>query len=118
MTNKKMIDAFHATTHPIKSDKTGASELSALLCGKFELTEKDRALYEFATQYHEDCEAYDKIVCGGEHNGVAIPVDRREMVLINRNALSVRARIINEAGKQEIAKDEIVRAIQRWNGTT
>ncbi len=32
MANKKMIDAFHATTSPIKSDKTGASELSALLC--------------------------------------------------------------------------------------
>ncbi len=32
MTNKKMVDAFHATTHPIKSDKIGASELSDLLC--------------------------------------------------------------------------------------
>jgi hypothetical protein len=32
--NKKMIDAFHATTHPIEKAEVGASELSGIVISK------------------------------------------------------------------------------------
>jgi len=78
--------------------------------GVFILTEKDCRLYSLAKQYHEETEAYDQTVCRGrDKRGVAMPVDAYEHGLINRHALAVRKRLLDE--NQDIDRKELHRAI-------
>lgn len=93
--------------------KNEASEFSALLYGDFTPTEKDQRLWELAKQYHEETEAYDQRVCSGRtERGVAMPVNAYEHGLINRNALAVRKRLLDE--NQDIERGEFHRAISRY----
>lgn len=93
--------------------KKDDSELSALLYGDFTLTEKDHRLYELAKQYHEETEAYDKTVCSVQNErGVAMPIDAYEHGLINRNALKVRKRLLDD--NPDIGRTELHRAISKY----
>ena len=93
--------------------KRNESELSALLCGDFTPTEKDRRLYDLAKQYHEETEAYDQTVCSVKNErGVAMPKDYYELRLIGQNALKVRKRLINET--PDIGRTELHMAISRY----
>jgi hypothetical protein len=85
-------------------------EFSALFYGDFTPTEKDRQLYELAKQYHEETEAYDQTVCSGRtERGIAMPIDAYEYGLINRSALKMRKRLLdNNPG---IGREELNRAI-------
>lgn len=83
------------------------------LC-EWQPSERDQKLHEFATRYHEECEAYDRTVCTGPVREDSImPATYHEMALINRNALAVRKRIIEEAASEGITREELVRAIGR-----
>lgn len=83
------------------------------LYGKFTPTEKDQRLHELAKQYHEETEAYDRTVCSSKNKrGVAMPVDYYEHGLINRNALRVRKRLLDE--NPEIGREELHMAISRY----
>lgn len=85
----------------------------ALYCGEFAPTEKDRKLYDLAKQYHDETELYDRGVCSGRtDDGIAMPVDNYELVMINRNAHKVRKRLLKENPGIESA--ELNRAIGRY----
>lgn len=43
-------------------------------------------LYELALEYEQRCEAFDRRVCTGTRNGVAMPMNASESAQINRNA--------------------------------
>lgn len=87
-----------------------------MLCN-FEVTERDQALYELATRYHTECEAYDRTVCSGPiRDGSIMPATYREMGLINRNARAVRRRVGLEAERGGFTREELARAICKWNG--
>ena len=88
---------------------------SKYLC-EFKLTEQDKKRYELATRYHVECEAYDRTVCTGPigRDGI-LPADHREIGLIGRNAVTVRAQIYAEAKQYGIPKDEMRREISRWH---
>lgn len=92
--------------------KNVESKFSALLNGDFTPTEKDHRLYELAKQYHAVTEAYDQSVCTGRNErGIAIPVNSYELILINRNALKIRERLLKD--NPDIARTELHRAISR-----
>lgn len=74
------------------------------------------ALQEIAKKYHERCEAFDLIVCGGisPRTGVAMPTDGYEMREINRNAL-IQVRAAKEQGTRlGFSPDEILKAIREY----
>lgn len=78
-------------------------------------TERDRILYELATRYHTECEAYDRTVCTGPvlRDGI-MPATQREMALINRNAHASRKRLIEEAAQKGISSEELSHSISHW----
>ena len=84
---------------------------------EWKLTERDTRLYEIATRYHKECEAYDQTVCTGPmgRDGI-MPANPREMALINRNANAVRKIIEEDAFAQGIGREELSRAISKWRG--
>ena len=87
------------------------------LLGTFETTERDQKLYELATRYHTETEAYDRTVCTGPvQEGSIMPATPNEMALINRNAIAVTKRIIFDAERDGFTREEIARAISKWNG--
>ena len=86
--------------------------MNEYLC-EFRITERDRLIFDLATRYHDECEAYDAIVCTGRGRYGAMPVNSHEMALINRNAIAVKKRIYLEAEQRGISKDEIRKAIAR-----
>lgn len=91
------------------------SEFEQLYCCTFATTDKDDMTHKLATQYHEECEIYDKTVCSGERDGVAIPIDGRELSLINKNARVVHDTVMYTAKLHGISGNEMRRAIQQWD---
>ena len=88
--------------------------LNAML-GNFEITKRDQKLYELATRYHTETEAYDRTVCTGPVRDDSImPATHREMALINRNAMAVRKRIAAEAERDGFTREELAQAIRKW----
>ena len=87
------------------------------LLGTFEVTERDKRLYDYATRYHTECEHYDRTVCTGPvcENSI-LPATYHELVLINRNERAVRKRIEKEATKEGYTQEELVRSISKWHG--
>ena len=85
---------------------------------EWESTERDNRLHELATRYHTECESYDRTVCTGPmgRDGI-MPATPREMALINRNAHVVRKRLMEKAAREGIGRDELARAISKWNGS-
>ena len=80
-------------------------------------TERDNRLHELATRYHTECEAYDQTVCTGLawEDGI-MPATLHEMVLINRNANTVRRSLEEEAQREGIGREELSLAIRKWHG--
>lgn len=67
-----------------------------LLYGEW-LTEEEPTLAEhLASQYHAECDTYDKQVCTGERNGEPMPVTPEEFGAINRHSREVRQRLLRE----------------------
>ena len=66
--------------------------------GDFKLTERDNKLHDYATRYHTECEDYDRTVCTGRitQDGI-MPATQCEVVLISRNAQTVRKDILFDA---------------------
>lgn len=90
--------------------------MSDYLC-EWQPSERDVRLHDLATRYHTECEAYDRTVCTGPvlRDGI-MPETPREMALINRNAHAVRKRLTDEAARVGIGREELARAIGKWNG--
>jgi hypothetical protein len=85
--------------------------------GSFEITKRDQKLYELATRYHTETEAYDRTVCTGPVRDDSImPATHLEMALINRNAITVRKRIAAEAERDGLTREELAQAISKWHG--
>ena len=84
---------------------------------EWQLTERDNRLHELATRYHTVCEAYDRTVCTGPvwEDGI-MPATLHEMVLINRNANTVRRSLEEEAQREGIGLEELSLAIRKWHG--
>lgn len=80
------------------------------LYGTFSPDERERLLAQYAAEYHERCEAYDRIVCTARspRTGAAIPATSREHGLINIHALSVVNDIVKRTG---VDRNELWRAI-------
>ena len=96
-----------------KSSAADAVGLNELLYGYFILTEKDQKLYELAKQYHEETEAYDRIICSRiNERGVAIPINDYEYRLVNHNALDVFKRLLDE--NRGITQNELRMAINKY----
>lgn len=56
--------------------------------GSFEVSEKEKELFEIAKYYHETCEAYDQIHCSVRaKDGTAMPVGHEELGNINRQLI-------------------------------
>lgn len=83
---------------------------------RFEIAERDRKLYELATRYHTECEAYDRTVCAGPvREGSIMPANPHEFKLVSRNARDVRKRIDAEAKNHGFTHEELNREIGRLN---
>ena len=81
---------------------------------EWEPTEKDRLLYDLATRYHDETEAYDRTVCTGPIvRGSIQPFRPWEMAAINRNARQVFDRIAQEAARHDISRAELWHAVGR-----
>lgn len=77
-------------------------------------TEKDNKLHELAKRYHDETEAYDRMVCTGPIvRGSAQPFHPHELAAINRNARQVFDRIAQEAAGHDISRAELWRAVGR-----
>lgn len=79
---------------------------------KFEVSEEDIKLAELAKFYHDTCEAYDESVCSGrsKYDGCAMPTNRHELELINRNASNVLKSIYEN--NPDINPSDIKKAIR------
>lgn len=75
-------------------------------------SEKDKLLFELATQYHAETEAFDRTVCTGPiRRGSILPSNARELALINKNARAVLAKKTALAAAQGISATELWQAI-------
>lgn len=76
----------------------------------------DYLLLDLAREYHERCEAYDRIVCTGPigPEGGILPATAREFGLINANAAAVRADVIRKGEREGRTSKDIVRAIREF----
>lgn len=84
----------------------------------FQPEKEDLALEELARQYHERCDAYDRMVCTGfdpAHNEV-IPANCRERRATYRNELLVKADIVEQARAQGLNGEHVRRAIRHYRG--
>ena len=72
----------------------------------------DPTLNRLGARYHDECEAYDRMVCTGPtgRDGVR-PSNAREQALISRNAAAVRERLEAEAGVAGFGREQLRRAI-------
>lgn len=110
---KDAIDRIRSATdgsavHPFVSD---------YLCHWPEPTEEDRYLYSLAAEYHQRAEAYDRTVCTGPiKRGEILPATDREMVAINRHALSLKKELQERAYREHgISGVLVTKAIQKFN---
>lgn len=89
-------------------------EFNRLYIGTFEMSEKDIELQNIAKQYHDACDKYDDTVCTGwsHRDGCSMPVNNRQLQLVNRNAQLVRLRLVKE--NQQFTSDEIRKAISAY----
>ena len=88
-------------------------EFKSFYMGTWEPSEKDNRLHQIAKQYHEETEAYDKTVCSAvNERGIAIPTNSDEQRSINRNALKVRERLVNQ--NLDVNSSEIRKAIRTY----
>lgn len=81
-------------------------------------SERDNRLHELATRYHTECETYDQTVCTGPigQDGI-MPANPHEMAMSCRNAHAVRKRLTEEAAREGIGREELARAISKWQGS-
>ena len=81
--------------------------------GSFE--SPDRNLYNFAKRYHDLCEEFDGLCCSSlNERNVAVPTTAAEFSLINRHALEVRKRIIEEGKCMGYSSLNITEAIKEY----
>lgn len=71
-------------------------------------------LFALAMEYHDLCERYDRAVCSGRRNGVAMPMNGRESGLINQNALHERNRLRRHAAEFLQMDEESSELGARW----
>lgn len=85
------------------------------LC-KFETTETDNIKYALAKQYHDETEAYDRLVCtGAVREGCVLPATDSQFRLINTHARQVRDRVMAEAERNGISRPDMQRAISKFH---
>ncbi|MCE2692512.1 MAG: hypothetical protein LW862_22390 [Rubrivivax sp.] len=69
---------------------------------------------ELAERYHHETEAYDRTVCAGRVlDGSIMPMNHRELALVNGNARRVLAQIMAEAAAAGISAEDMRRSIGR-----
>jgi hypothetical protein len=67
-----------------------------------------------AAEYHERCEAYDRLVCTGPiREGWIWPATSNEQRLININAMKIRAELKQRALMLGVSETEFTQAIKR-----
>lgn len=81
------------------------------LCN-FAIDEKTRLLHTIAKEYHDACDAYDRLVCDKNVDGDFYPATNWQFVEINAHARLVLKRLVEQhAG---FSRFEIMRAIQKY----
>lgn len=82
---------------------------------RFEITESNKIRYELAKQYHDETEAYDRVICTGPIRfGHITPATDRQMRLSAKNAHEVRNRIMVAAEGFGINRRDMQRAIANY----
>ncbi len=77
-------------------------------------TDQERKAAELAERYHRETEAYDRTVCTGPvMRGSVMPMDHRELALVNGNAGRMLKTIMAEAEAAGISAENMRRAIGR-----
>jgi len=102
---------------PVITAEGSAPLSNDLLCGIFESDEREELLFEFSRQYHNECEEYDESICTGRQgvDGI-LPANNFEFVMINKNAIKVRERILSDAEKHGFSRQEVISAIKNYRG--
>ena len=72
----------------------------------------DLAIWHIARKYHEDCEAYDREVCTGTKDDVAVPMNVVELGLINIHARARMKQADAEAAVHSCSHEELMKAIR------
>lgn len=82
---------------------------------KWTLTEKDDKLYTLAKRYHDETEAFDRVVCTGPIlHGSIRPASTHEMAKSMCNAHKVWRQILDDATKHGITASELWQAIGKY----
>lgn len=82
---------------------------------EWQITAQELKCLELAERYHREAEAYDRTVCTGPiRDGSVMPIGQHELVLVNRNAIKVRKRVMDEAAQHGISRKEMARAISHY----
>ena len=80
-----------------------------------EYSEREKRLHDFATQYHTECEAYNRTIFPGLIlNDVIMPMTFKEMAKISHNAHVILRRLERSAECEGIGREELHRAIRNW----
>lgn len=89
--------------------------MNEFLC-EWQPSDREQRLNEFAKRYHIACETYDRTVCTGPMlHGSITPATPHEMSLITRNARFVRKLLEVEAQGKGFTREELSRAIGKWD---
>jgi hypothetical protein len=75
--------------------------------------EARQALHDLAQQYHDRCNAYDRMVCTGKspRSGDVLPMNGRESGMVNRNARHVHEDIVRQGFVMGFTEKQIIEAI-------
>ena len=62
------------------------------LCKPY-LDEQWSKIREAVKEYEDECESFDRLICSGRKDGIAIPMNGRELAIINVHARKVRQEV-------------------------
>jgi hypothetical protein len=78
------------------------------------LSEREQFIEALATEYHEDCDLYDDMVCTGRFSrgGGRVPASIEQSVLINRHAKDVMSRLLEKGMVWKVTQQELTKSIR------
>ena len=90
-------------------------EFKTQYMGSFEISEKDKGLYELAKFYHEIVDAFDSFVCTSKIKGEPYPASRYERAIIDKHARTVREQCIETGISRGFTREEIHASIKKFH---
>ena len=82
--------------------------IAEFMCVPLPVSDEQRELDRLTTEYHEETEAFDQMICTGRtENGTAVPLGAGELGVINQHARELRTQLSRTAERLGFTLKEV-----------